>query len=92
MKIEGQKPVRVQNEPFKRVRAEDVTFIDNSLKDNTFMSGAGGESGYGYRAHLDMIVTKGKGFRAEKTKKKRGSYKGGLIDFESRSFKFADNE
>ena len=52
----------------------------------------GSEEGYGYRAHLDMIVTKGKGFRAEKTKKKRGSYKGGVIDFASHSFKFPDNE
>lgn len=51
-----------------------------------------GEAGYGYKAHLDMIVTKGKGFRAEKTKKKRGSYKGGQIDFESRSFKFNFDE
>lgn len=51
-----------------------------------------GEAGYGYKAHLDMIVTKGKGFRNEKTKKKRGSYKGGQIDFESRSFKFNFDE
>lgn len=92
MKIEGQKPVKVQNEPFKRVKAEDVVFLNDKLKDNTYMSKGGSETGYGYKAHLDMIVTKGKGFRAEKTKKKRGSYKGGLIDFESHSFKFPDSE
>jgi len=91
MKIEGEKAVKVQNEPFKRVKAEDVTFINDSLKDNTYMTGVG-EAGYGYKAHLDMIVTKGKGFRAEKTKKKRGSYKGGQIDFASRSFKFNFDE
>jgi hypothetical protein len=39
---------------------------------------------------MDLIVTRGDGFRKEKQKKKRGSYKGGVIDFEARSFKFAD--
>jgi hypothetical protein len=49
-----------------------------------------GESNYGAKAHKDLIVTRGDGFRKEKQKKKRGSYKGGVIDFEARSFKFAD--
>jgi len=34
---------------------------------------------YGRRAHQDLIVTRGAGFRKEKNKKKRGSYKGGEI-------------
>lgn len=34
---------------------------------------------YGQRAHQDLIVTRGAGFRKEKNKKKRGSYKGGEI-------------
>jgi hypothetical protein len=34
---------------------------------------------YGQRAHHDLIVTKGAGFRKEKNKKKRGSYRGGEI-------------
>ncbi|KAF9359308.1 hypothetical protein BGX34_008444 [Mortierella sp. NVP85] len=83
---------KTQNEPFKRVRAENVVFADEKLKDNTYMSKGGAENGYGYRAHLDMIVTRGKGFRAEKTKKKRGSYKGGFITNESHSFKFPDSD
>jgi len=49
-----------------------------------------GESNYGSKAHKDLIVTRGDGFRKEKQKKKRGSYKGGVIDFEARSFKFTD--
>lgn len=49
-----------------------------------------GESNYGAKAHKDLIVTRGDGFRKEKQKKKRGSYKGGEIDFQTRSFKFTD--
>ncbi|KAI4528204.1 SRP40, C-terminal domain-containing protein, partial [Schizophyllum commune] len=36
-------------------------------------------SDYGARAHQDLIVTRGAGFRKEKNKKKRGSYRGGEI-------------
>lgn len=40
----------------------------------------GGTDGdYGARASADLIVTRGAGFRKEKNKKKRGSYKGGII-------------
>lgn len=34
---------------------------------------------YGAKASSDLIVTRGDGFRKEKNKKKRGSYKGGEI-------------
>ena len=34
---------------------------------------------YGQRAHEDLIVTRGQGFRKEKNKKKKGSYRGGEI-------------
>ena len=34
---------------------------------------------YGKRAHQDLIVTRGAGFRKEKNKKKKGSYRGGEI-------------
>lgn len=34
---------------------------------------------YGAKAHQDLIVTRGAGFRKEKNKKKRGSYRGGEI-------------
>jgi len=41
------------------------------------------------------MQTKGKGFRHEKTKKKRGTYKGGLIDdkqVNSYKFSYSDDE
>ena len=34
---------------------------------------------YGAKASKDLIVTRGAGFRKEKNKKKRGSYRGGEI-------------
>lgn len=34
---------------------------------------------YGEKASADLIVTRGAGFRKEKNKKKRGSYRGGEI-------------
>jgi len=50
----------------------------------------GSDGSYGHKAHNDLIITKGKGFRHEKTKKKRGSYRGGKIDTESYSIKFPE--
>jgi len=38
-----------------------------------------GTSDYGAKASADLIVTRGAGFRKEKNKKKRGSYRGGDI-------------
>ena len=35
-----------------------------------------------------LVKTRGKDFRHEKTKKKRGGYKGGIIDMGSNSIKF----
>jgi hypothetical protein len=41
---------------------------------------------YGAKAHKDLIVTRGAGFRKEKNKKKRGSYRGGEITVSVRYF------
>lgn len=51
-------------------------------------------SGWGFKAQQVLGAVRGKDFRHEKTKKKRGSYKGGLIDpHASFSYKFdSDNE
>lgn len=55
------------------------------------MAKGGAEQSYGFKAHQDLIVTRGKGFRNEKNKKKRGSYRGGAIDTQSYSIKFAQS-
>ncbi|KAJ3756919.1 SRP40, C-terminal domain-containing protein, partial [Lentinula raphanica] len=56
--------------------------------DNRYENKAAPENDYGAKAHADLIVTRGAGFRKEKNKKKRGSYKGGNITMESHSYKF----
>lgn len=49
------------------------------LADNTYV-GTFGASGYGAKANDVLSKVRGKDFRHEKTKKKRGSYRGGIID------------
>jgi len=61
------------------VIAEDV-YIDPRLQDNSFEAKKGASGSWGEKASRDLIVTRGKGFKHEKTKKKRGSYRGGTID------------
>ncbi|KAI0672857.1 SRP40, C-terminal domain-containing protein, partial [Trametes maxima] len=77
----GKKP-RKSNTPFQRIKVDEVTYADERLKDNRFESrlalGASAND-YGARASRDLIVTRGAGFRKEKNKKKRGSYRGGEI-------------
>ncbi|EIW60256.1 uncharacterized protein TRAVEDRAFT_118521, partial [Trametes versicolor FP-101664 SS1] len=74
----------------QRVKAEEV-HVDERLKDNTFESRVRASiSDYGARAARDLIVTRGAGFRKEKNKKKRGSYRGGDITLATHSIKFDD--
>ncbi|KAJ4462268.1 putative nucleolar and coiled-body phosphoprotein 1 [Paratrimastix pyriformis] len=78
---------RTPNKPFQRVRPEEVEFLDTRLMDNRFEAKNG--DSWGARASSDLIKVRGKGFRHEKTKKKRGTYRGGKIDEgESNSVKF----
>lgn len=72
-----------QRKHFSRINPN--TEIPAGLASNEYNAG---ENNYGAKAHKDLIVTRGGGFRKEKQKKKRGSYRGGVIDFETRSFKF----
>ncbi|KAJ2684922.1 Maintenance of ploidy protein mob2 [Coemansia spiralis] len=69
------------------LKPEDVVYADERLKDNTYISKGGFENDFGYKAHMDLIVTRGKGFTKEKNKKKRGSYSGGKITMQSHSIK-----
>lgn len=74
--------------PFRRVISENVR-IDPRLKDNSFEAKQGARGSWGERANDSLKYTRGKGFRHEKTKKKRGSYRGGNIDSHSvHSIKF----
>jgi len=87
-KENGKQGPRRTNTRFQRVKASEVTFADERLKNNAFNAKGGTEGDYGAKASADLIVTRGAGFRKEKNKKKRGSYRGGEITMESHSIKF----
>ncbi|CAA0843029.1 Unknown protein [Striga hermonthica] len=73
---------------FQRVKIDEVEFVDERLQDNSYWAKDGAETGYGAKAQEVLGQVKGRGFRHEKTKKKRGSYRGGQIDLQSHSIKF----
>ncbi|OMO88196.1 hypothetical protein CCACVL1_08532 [Corchorus capsularis] len=74
--------------PFQRVNADEVVFVDKRLEDNSYWAKDGAEIGYGAKAQEVLGQVRGRDFRHEKTKKKRGSYRGGQIDLQSHSIKF----
>jgi hypothetical protein len=83
---------RNNGESFKRVASEVwekevIHGLDDNSYDKVF-----GEDSYGKKASDKLIVTRGKGFRHEKTKAKRGAYRGGTIDMSAatKSFKYED--
>ena len=77
------------NTPFRRVKEEDVV-IDSRLMSNSFETI---NNSWGKAAYDKLKFTQGKSFRHEKTKKKRGSYKGGPIDTHVvNSIKFDDSD
>ncbi|KAJ4958796.1 hypothetical protein NE237_025907 [Protea cynaroides] len=73
---------------FQRVKVEEVKFVDERLQDNSYWAKGGADSGYGAKAQEVLGQVRGRDFRHEKTKKKRGSYRGGQIDVQSHSIKF----
>jgi hypothetical protein len=64
--------------PFQRINPNLADALPEELQDNNWL--AREADPYAAKAYKDLSVTKGKGFRHEKTKKKRGTYKGGEID------------
>ncbi|XP_019856811.1 PREDICTED: nucleolar and coiled-body phosphoprotein 1-like isoform X2 [Amphimedon queenslandica] len=72
--------------PFRRV--DDSITVDMKLSNNSFEAKKGSKGSWGEKANKDFKHTKGKSFRHEKTKKKRGTYKGGMIDTSVNSIKF----
>ncbi|KAH1100722.1 hypothetical protein AAZX31_13G084600 [Glycine max] len=73
---------------FQRVQVDKIQFTDERLQDNSYWAKDGAENGYGAKAAEILDQVRGRGFRHEKTKKKRGSYRGGQIDLQSHSVKF----
>lgn len=90
VKSKGAKGPRVSGEAFKRVDAEVWSKeIIEGLEDNSYEK-AFGVDGYGAKASAVLMTVRGKAFQHEKTKKKRGSYRGGEITLASNSFKYDD--
>ncbi|KAH7365187.1 hypothetical protein KP509_18G012900 [Ceratopteris richardii] len=77
---------------FKRVDVGKVEFLDPRLTDNSYWAKDGADDGYGAKAQAVLGLVRGKDFRHEKTKKKRGSYRGGVIGLESHSIKFENSD
>ena len=74
----GARPTRLAEQS---ANAQDGQYLSNNYQSYD----------YADRAHKDLSVTKGKGFTKEKNKKKRGSYRGGLIDTAGgKAYKFED--
>lgn len=83
-------PTRVSGEAFRRVDAEVWSKeIITGLEDNSYEKQFGGD-GYGAKASSVLVQVRGKDFRHEKTKRKRGTYMGGSITLASNSFKYED--
>jgi len=79
---------RLSGEAFRRVDgAVWGQQIVSGLEDNSYEKQFG-EDGYGAKASKVLLAVRGKDFRHEKTKKKRGSYRGGEISLASNSFKY----
>ncbi|XP_034291142.1 nucleolar and coiled-body phosphoprotein 1 isoform X1 [Pantherophis guttatus] len=76
-----------QSSPFRRIRTEEIE-IDVRVANNSFDAKKGAVGDWGEKANDVLKFTKGKSFRHEKTKKKRGSYCGGTISTQINSIKF----
>jgi nucleolin len=75
-----------QQDRFRRVTI-DKNQLPSNLQDNSFHTK---HDPWGEKAHRDLAGVTGKNFRHEKTKKKRGSYRGGEINTQVQSIKFDD--
>jgi len=81
----GQKNKKAKNEPFRRVKSEEIT-VDSRLQNNDFTAKGGDD--WGKKAWNELKVVKGKDFRHAKTKRKKGYRPGGQLDMGVNSVKF----
>ncbi|KAK9831964.1 hypothetical protein WJX81_003805 [Elliptochloris bilobata] len=75
---------------FQRVKAEEW-LGHKAARDNSYQA-TFGSGGWGAGAQEVLGRVRGKDFRHEKTKKKRGTYRGGAIDNAVNSFKFDSDD
>mmetsp|Transcript_20313 Transcript_20313/g.38226 ORF Transcript_20313/g.38226 Transcript_20313/m.38226 type:complete len:87 (+) Transcript_20313:51-311(+) len=77
-------PLPQPDSRFCRIDASKVAELSKMWKTHSYEP----SNEYGMKASNKMMQTRGKGFRHEKTKRKRGGYRGGKLDFQIRSQKF----
>jgi len=85
----AQKRQRSSSGRFQRVDP-NIQYENRKLADNSYAA-KGGES-WGYKAQSDFSKVKGYHFRHEKTKKKRGSYRGGTISLAVNSVSLCNSD
>merc|ERR1712168_560150 len=73
--------------PFRRINEEAIE-VKSKFSNNSFEAKSGAQGSWGEKANKDLLYTQGKSFKHEKTKKRRGSYRGGAIDNGVHSVKF----
>jgi len=78
-----------KKQPFRRVDPDKIQITRPELADNSFRAKQGFDR-WGARAAQTLGAVRGKDFRKEKTKKKRGGYGGGPINTGVNSIKFTD--
>jgi hypothetical protein len=84
---------RSQNKPFQRVNVEE--FMGKKGSWDMSYEATFGEGGVGWKAQAVLGQVKGDRFRHEKNKRKRSTYRGGLIDdakVNSIKFDYSDDE
>jgi len=74
------------NSPFQRVDPKFINDLDSRMR----ASQRNANSVWAEKADQTLSKVKGRNFRHEKTKKKRGSYRGGMLDTGVKSIKFTD--
>lgn len=77
----------IKKDSFKRIKS-NTEGLPTELADNSYRPES--HNDFGVRAQQSFSKVKGKQFKHEKTKKKRGSYTGGIISTNVKSFKFED--
>lgn len=82
--------VKADAKVFKRVKVDDID--PQKVISNAYEHKPARQGDYGLRAHKDLVMTKGKNFRCEKNKKKKGRYSGGRIDTSIHSVKFNNSD
>ena len=84
---------RSQNKPFQRVNVDE--FMGKKGSWDMSYEATFGEGGVGWKAQAVLGQVKGDRFRHEKNKRKRSTYRGGLIDdakVNSIKFDYSDDE